>query len=136
MNTADEIPQLAPLDPSQPYALRMALVRRYWHLVLKFTHPYLSDSGRYEASWISGDAVADTETELLAKVLEAMGDCGDEKHMWITKSEVRDPLKNDNLLVTQRLHCPYCDKRDRTITIYHPQPTDSEVAADGNDNGS
>ena len=69
-------PPLAPLDPSQPYALRMALIRRYSNLVLKFTHPYVSDSGRYEASWIGGDAAADTEAELLAKVFDALDSSG------------------------------------------------------------
>src|SRR5450756_605448 len=101
-------PPLAPLDPSQPYALRMTLMRRYWHLVLKFSHPYISESGKHEASWIGGDAVADTGAELLAKVLEAMGDCGDEGHSWVPESEKRDPANRDNVLITQRLKCPYC----------------------------
>jgi hypothetical protein len=71
-------PQLAPIDPGQPYTLRMTLVRRYWHLCLKISHPFISESGRYEASWIGGDAVADIEDELLAKVLHAMGDSGEQ----------------------------------------------------------
>jgi hypothetical protein len=120
---------LAPLDPSQPYALRMTLIRRYWHLVLKFSSPFMSDSGRYEASWIGGDAVADTEAELLAKVLEAMGDCGGEGHLWISVSEKRD---GDNVLFIRRLECVFCDGREEVITVYHPHPTVDE-AINGND---
>lgn len=116
-------PPLAPLDPSQPYALRMTLIRRYWHLVLKLTPPLISDSGRYEASWIGGDAVADTEAELLAKVLEAMGDCGSEGHLWVSVSEIRD---GDNVLFTRRLKCDFCDEREEVITVYHPNPTVAE----------
>jgi hypothetical protein len=122
----ERTPQLAPLDPSEPYALRMTLIRRYWHLVLKFSNPYVSDSGRHEASWIGGNVVADTEDELLAKVLEAMGDCGDEKHLWVTESEKRDPVNRDNVLRTDRLECVFCDERERVITIYHPHPTLAE----------
>jgi|SRR5450756_110376 len=116
-------PSLAPLDPSQPYALRMTLIRRYWHLVLKFTPPYISDSGRHEASWIGGDAIADTEAELLAKVLDEMGDCGDEGHVWVSCGEKRD---GDNVLLTQRLECIFCDGRERVVTVYHPHPTVAE----------
>jgi hypothetical protein len=79
MRTTEEMPQveeeplqLAPIAPDAPYALRMMLIRRYWHLALKFWHPYISDSGRHEASWIGGDAIADTEEELIGKVLCAM----------------------------------------------------------------
>jgi hypothetical protein len=115
-------PQLAPLDPAAPYALRMTLIRRYWHLVLKFSHPYVSDSGRHEASWVGGNAVAETEAELLTKVLEAMGDCADEKHLWVTESEKRDPANRDNVLCTQRLECVFCDERERVITVYRPHP--------------
>ena len=116
-------PPLAPLDPSQPYALRMTLIRRYWHLTLKFSNPFISESGKHEALWIGGDAVADTEAELLAKVLDAMGDCGDEGHLWVSQSEKRD---GDNVLLTQRLKCAFCDERERVITVYHPHPTVAE----------
>ena len=112
-------PPLAPIDPNAPYALRMTLIRRYWHLVLKFSPPYLSDSGRHEAAWIGGNAAADTEPELLAKVLEAMGDCGSAGHLWESRSEKRDPINNDNVLITQCLTCAFCDERERVITIYH-----------------
>jgi hypothetical protein len=42
--------------------------------VLKITHPYVSDSGRWEASWTDGgSAVADTEDALLADVTARLG---------------------------------------------------------------
>lgn len=122
----EQAPPLAPMGPSQPDALRMTIIRRYWHLVLKFTPPYLSDSGNYEASWIGGSAVADTEAELLAKVLAVMGDCGGEGHLWVSESETRDPVNRDNVLLTQRLKCSFCDERERVITVYHPHPTIAE----------
>ena len=106
----------------------MTLVRRYPHLSLKFTNPLISDSGKHEASWIGGNAAADTEAALLAKVLEAMGDCGSDKHLWESRSETRDPLDNDYIRLTQSLTCVYCDPRERVITVHHPYPT----AAEGN----
>lgn len=119
-------PPLAPPDPSQPYALRMRLIRRYWYLNLKYSNPLISESGKHEASWIGGDAAADTEAGLLEKVLEAMGDCGSEGHLWESRSETRDPVDNDNVLLTQRLTCAFCDERERVIIVYHPHPTVAE----------
>jgi hypothetical protein len=66
-------PPPAPIDPGEPYALRRMIVLRYGHLNLKFSTPLISKSGKHEASWIGGNAVADTEAGLLAEVLEAMG---------------------------------------------------------------
>jgi len=119
-------PPLAPIDPDAPYALRMMLIRRYWYLTLKFSNPYISESGRHEASWNGGDAVADTEAELMARVLELLEDCGDEGHSWVTESESRDPANSENLLLTQRLKCAFCDERVRVICVYHPSPTTAE----------
>jgi hypothetical protein len=119
-------PPLAPIDPSQPYALRMMLIRRYWYLTLKFSNPYISDSGRHEASWNGGDAVADTEAELMVRVLEGLEDCGGDGHLWVTEEEKRDPVNKDNVLLTQRLKCDFCDERVRVICIYHPNPTVTE----------
>jgi hypothetical protein len=119
-------PPLAPADPSEPYALRMMLIRRYRYLTLKFSNPLVSESGHYEASWNGGNAVADTEPELLAKVLEALEDCGSDGHLWEMAGEKRDPSDSDNLLLTQRLTCVFCDERERVITIYHPGPTATE----------
>ena len=117
---------LAPPGPSEPYALRMTLIRRYPHLNLKFPTPIASGSGKHEASWIGGNAIADTETALLGKVLEAMGDCGTAGHLWESRSEKRDPVDNDNILLTQTLACAYCDPRERVITIYRPYPAAAE----------
>jgi hypothetical protein len=119
-------PPLAPIDPSEPYALRRMIILRYWHLNLKFSNPLISKSRKHEASWIGGNAVADTEAGLLAKVLDAMGDCGEEGHLWVSQSEKRDPEDNDNVLLTQRLECVFCDERERVITVYHPHPTVAE----------
>jgi hypothetical protein len=119
-------PPLAPPDPSEPYALRMTLIRRYSHLNLKFSTPIVSESGKHEASWIGGNTAADTEAALLEKVLEAMGDCGSDGHLWESRSETRDPLNNDNILLTQSLTCVFCDPRERVITVYHPYPTVAE----------
>lgn len=119
-------PPLAPIDPSAPYALRMMLIRRYWYLTLKFSNPYISESGRHEASWNGGNAVADTEHELMAKVLELLEDCGDEGHLWVTENEKRDSVNSENLLITQRLKCASCDERERVICVYHPNPTTAE----------
>jgi hypothetical protein len=69
-------PPLAPIDPSAPYALRMMLIRRYWYLTLGFSHPFISDSRHWEASWNGGQVEAITEAEMLAKALEALEDCG------------------------------------------------------------
>ena len=42
--------------------------------VLNITHPYVSDSGRWEASWTGGgSAVADIQDELLADVTARLG---------------------------------------------------------------
>ena len=104
----------------------MMLIRRYWYLTLKFSNPYISDSGRHEASWNGGNAVADTEAELMAKVLELLEDCGDEGHLWETVSEKRDPANSENLLLTQHLKCAFCDERERVICVYHPNETPTE----------
>jgi len=125
-------PPLAPPDPSEPYALRITLIRRYSHLNLKFSNPLISESGKHEASWIGGDAAADTAAELLEKVLEAMGDCGGEGHLWESRSETRDPVNNDNVLLTQSLTCAFCDERERVITVYHPHPTVAEESTPHN----
>jgi hypothetical protein len=119
----DQPPPLAPIDPDAPYALRMMLIRRYWYLTLKFSHPFISESGGWEASWNEGHAVADTEDHLMVKALEALEDCGDENHLWVTVSERRDPVNSDNVLLAQRLKCAFCDERERLISIYHPNPT-------------
>ena len=53
---------------------RIALVTAHASRVLKITHPYVSDSGRWEATWTGGgSAVADTEDELLATVAARLG---------------------------------------------------------------
>ncbi len=53
---------------------RVALVAAHAGRVLKITHPYVSDSGRWEATWTEGgSAVADTEDELLAAVAARLG---------------------------------------------------------------
>jgi hypothetical protein len=131
-------PPLAPRDPSGPYALRMTLIRRYSHLNLKFSTPIVSESGKHEASWIGGNAAADTEAALLEKVLEAMGDCGSDGHLWESRSEKRDPLNNDNVLLTQTLTCVFCDERERVIPVYHPHPTVAEESTpqERKDNGT
>ena len=55
-------------------ARRIALVAAHAARVLKITHPYVSDSGRWEASWTEGgSAVADSEDELLADVAARLG---------------------------------------------------------------
>lgn len=64
---------LAPDRPS-PAASRIALVAAHAARVLKITHPYVSDSGRWEATWTGGGwAVADTEDELLEDVAARLG---------------------------------------------------------------
>jgi hypothetical protein len=119
-------PPLAPPGPSEPYALRMTLIRRYSHLNLKFSTPLVSESGKHEASWIGGNATAGTEAALLGKVLEGMGDCGSDGHLWESRSETRDPVDKDYILLTQTLACAYCDPRERVIPVYHPYPTAAE----------
>ena len=115
---------LAPIDPAAPYALRMMLIRRYWYLTLKFSHPFISDSGHWEASWNGGGNVeAVTEAELLEKVLEVFEDCGDEGHLWKTIGEQRDATNDDNVLLRQRRVCSFCDEKERVIAIYHPGRT-------------
>jgi len=65
-----------PPVPSGPdcTASRIALVTAHAGRVLKITHPYVSDSGRWEATWTGGgSAVADTEVELLADIAARLG---------------------------------------------------------------
>lgn len=120
-------PPLAPIDPSAPYAMRMMLIRRYWYLTLKFSHPFISDSGHWEASWNGGHVEAITEAELMVKALEALEDCGDEGHLWQTVGERRVAVNSHYVLLTQRLKCAFCDERERLISIYHPNPTVAEA---------
>lgn len=126
--TGSTPPRLEPLDPDEPYALRMRLIRNHWHLVLKFDGPPTSGSGAYEASWAGGHAVAGTEDELMAMVLTELGDCGDEKHTWAPVSKIKDPVNSGRALVTQRLHCPYCDPRERVVTDPPDLPSAIEKA--------
>jgi hypothetical protein len=66
--------QLLALDRCSSAASRIALVAKHAARVLKITHPYVSDSGRWEATWTGGgSAVADTEDELLADVAARLG---------------------------------------------------------------
>jgi hypothetical protein len=116
-------PRLAPIDPDAPYAIRMGLIRKYWYLTLKFSHPFISESGRWEATWNGGEAAEDTEDALLRKVFELMEDCGSDGHLWKTIGEVRDATAADNVILTQRCVCVFCDPKERTITIYHPHRT-------------
>jgi hypothetical protein len=111
-------------DPGTPAGLRLLLVSRYQHLVLKFLGPPVTESGLYEASWIGGQAQSGTEEELLRTVLEELQDCGSARHDWRTVSETRDPGNGDNILRTQRLDCAYCDSRERVITVSSPLPGD------------
>jgi hypothetical protein len=103
--------------------MRMMLIRRYWYLTLKFSHPFFSESGHWEASWNGGDVEAITEAGLLEKLLEVLEDCGDEGHLWQTIGEKRDPIYGDNVLLTQRRVCAFCDDKERVISIYHPGPS-------------
>jgi hypothetical protein len=129
---SDNAPRLAPIDSTAPYALRMMLIRRYWYLTLKFSHPYISESGRWEASWNGGNTEADTQHELLAKTLEELEDCGGEEHFWKTIDEKRDSANSDNVLLTQRRICDFCDAKVRVISIFHPNPTAIESCPDDN----
>src|ERR1700722_7001378 len=104
----DNPPPLAPVDPNAPYAMRIKLIRRYWYQTLKFSHPIISESGKWEASWNGGHVEANTEADLMVKALEALEDCGDDNHLWVTVGEIRDPLSPDNVILTQRLKCAYC----------------------------
>ena len=53
---------------------RIALVTAHADRVLKITHPYVSDSGRWEATWTEGgSAIADTEHELLQDIAALLG---------------------------------------------------------------
>ena len=62
------------LDRPSSAASRIALVAAHAARVLKITHPYVSDSGRWEATWPGGgSASADTEDELLADVAARLG---------------------------------------------------------------
>jgi hypothetical protein len=55
-------------------ANRIALVTAHADRVLKITHPYVSDSGRWEATWTGGGrAIADTEHELLEDIAALLG---------------------------------------------------------------
>jgi hypothetical protein len=118
----DWLPDVMFADPSTPAGLRLLLQARYQHLVLTFTVPPVSVSGRFEASWNGGHEEADTEESLLGSLLTALQDCGDKRHDWVTRSEIPDPGNPDNVLRTQRLQCPYCDARDRVITVSSPLP--------------
>ncbi len=122
----EQPPPLAPAGLNAPYALRMTLIRRYWYLTVKFSNPIISESGRWEASWNGGNAAEDTETALLSKVLEEFQDCGGEGHLWETTGEKRDPGNSENIILTQRLACAFCDEKERVITLYRPSPTTTE----------
>ncbi|MGH3250909.1 MAG: hypothetical protein ACRDOI_32535 [Trebonia sp.] len=66
--------QLPALDRPSSAASRIALVAAHAARVLKITHPYVSDSGRWEATWTGGGAaMADTEDQLLADVAARLG---------------------------------------------------------------
>jgi hypothetical protein len=66
--------RLTALDRSSSAASRIALVAAHAARVLKITHPFVSDSGRWEATWTGGgSAAADTEDELLADVAARLG---------------------------------------------------------------
>ena len=66
--------RLTALGRSTSAASRIALVGAHAARVLKITHPYVSDSGRWEATWTGGgSAAADTEDELLADVAARLG---------------------------------------------------------------
>ena len=68
------VQQLLAFDRPAAEANRIALVAVHAARVLKITHPYVSDSGRWEATWTDGGwAVADTEDELLEDVAARLG---------------------------------------------------------------
>jgi hypothetical protein len=120
--------QLEPVDPGEPCALRMRLTRNHWHLVIKFDGPPTSESGAYEASWAGGYAAAGTEDVLMAMVLAALGDCGDEEHTWVTVSKDQDPASRSRELLTQQLRCPRCEPRDRVLAYPPDLPSAIEQA--------
>ena len=105
-------------DLTTSAGLRTMLTARYRHLALTFNMPSVSE--KFEASWNDGSAVADSEDELLAKVLEELKDCGGERHDWVTTNDKPDSKNPDNILRTQQLECVYCDSRERVITISKP----------------
>jgi hypothetical protein len=113
-------PDLMYPDPSTPAGLRIMLAARYRHFALTFNAPSVSE--KFEASWNGGSAVADSEGELLDKVLEELQDCGSQRHDWVAVSEKPDPNNDDNVLRTQRLDCIYCDSRERVITVPGYEP--------------
>ena len=102
-------------DLSTAAGMRVMLTARYRHIELTFNAP--SAAEKFTASWNGGSAFADTEDELLDKVLEELQDCGSESHDWVTTGEKPDPHNTDNILRTQRLECSYCDSRVRVITV-------------------
>lgn len=110
-------------DLSTPDGMRMMLAARYRHLSLKFNVPSVSE--KFEASWRGGSATADSEEELLDKVLEELQDCGSERHDWVAINDKPDPNNPANVLRTQRLDCIYCDSRERVITVSNEIPDDS-----------
>ncbi len=68
------LPRPPALGRPAPAARRIALVAAHAARVLKITHPYVSDSGRWEATWTGGGwAVADTEDELLTDIAARLG---------------------------------------------------------------
>jgi hypothetical protein len=120
------LPSPASADLTATYALRMMLIRRYPYPTLNFFSLVISESGRGEASWNGGKTAAETEPALLAKVLEELQDCGAEAHSWETTGEIADPSNSENIILTQRRICNYCDGKERMITLYHPGPTVTE----------
>jgi hypothetical protein len=112
-----------PMESNASYQLRMLLIRRYSYLTLKFTNPFVSDSGHWEARWNGGHAEGITQDAMLQKVLAELEDCGSDGHLWETVGEQRDPINSDNVLLRQRLACVFCDPKERVITIYHPGRT-------------
>jgi hypothetical protein len=109
-------------DLSTPDGTRAMLTARYQHAALTFTAPPQSESGLFEARWNGGQVEPDTEEELFRTLLEELQDCGSQRHDWITVSQAPDPLSPGALLRTQRLHCAYCDTRERVITVPAPSP--------------
>ena len=72
--SSPSVRQSRTLDCPSAAASRIALVAAHAARVLKITHPYVSDSGRWEATWTGGgSASADTEDELLADVAARLG---------------------------------------------------------------
>jgi hypothetical protein len=115
-------PALEPVDSAELCARRMRLIRTYWHLALKFDDPPISGSGNYEATWVTGQAMAGDGDTLMSMVLVALGDCGDDSHAWVSVATARDPASRDRAQLTQRLNCPRCDPQVRVITDPRPCP--------------